>query len=320
MAEKKESKVSILIPVYNREKIIGETLHSAINQTYENIEVIVVDNASTDGTWDVCKSFASKDSRIRVYRNETNIGPVRNWKKCIDYSTGEYAKILWSDDLIAPTFIERTLPFLEGKDEVGFVFTSVEVFNDMSGEKWQSYVIGNTGIYKTSDFIEKELLDNTYPYSPGCALFRTKDLKQNLLVDIPNNIESDFSNHAIGNDLLIYLLTAKDYPKFAFIDETLSSFRVHDNSITITSNRARVFLLYFLAMAHFVERHVTNRRLIDEFNTRLFITYYRYKAWELGFRSVNDFYSDHGKYHLKLTYLLYFIVKRIIHKAKMCFN
>ena len=104
--------VSILIPTYNREKIILETLNCAVNQTYKNTEVIVVDNKSTDNGFEIIKGFAKSHPNVRVYQNEENIGPVKNWLKCMDYATGEYAKILWSDDLIAPDFIEMTLPYL----------------------------------------------------------------------------------------------------------------------------------------------------------------------------------------------------------------
>ena len=100
--------VSILIPVYNRDKFIEETINSALSQTYQNIEIIIVDNNSTDNTWRIIKKYTKKDNRIKAFKNDTNIGPVRNWKKCTDKADGEFGKILWSDDLIAPEFIEKT--------------------------------------------------------------------------------------------------------------------------------------------------------------------------------------------------------------------
>ena len=69
-----QNKVSILIPVYNREDLIGQTLNSAIDQTYHNIEIIVVDNASTDNTWKVIQRYEKQDGRIKAFRNNTNIG------------------------------------------------------------------------------------------------------------------------------------------------------------------------------------------------------------------------------------------------------
>src|SRR5579872_7024825 len=99
--------VSILIPVFNRSELIVQTIKSALMQTIAEIEVIVSDNASTDGTWDVCKTLAKEDQRVRVIRSETNLGPVRNWKRCIEVARGKYAKILFSDDLILPNYLEE---------------------------------------------------------------------------------------------------------------------------------------------------------------------------------------------------------------------
>ena len=65
--------VSILIPVYNREDYIGACIESAIKQTVTNIEIIIIDNASTDGTWVICQKYSERDSRIRIIRNEVNL-------------------------------------------------------------------------------------------------------------------------------------------------------------------------------------------------------------------------------------------------------
>ena len=219
--------VSILIPVYNRENLIEETVQSALNQTYKNFEIIVVDNQSTDNTWEVLQKVASQDERIKIFQNETNIGPVRNWKRCIDEASGEYGKILWSDDLIGLEFLEKTVPYLENED-VGFVFTGTEIFIDGTDKKSSHYFIGETGIYESEKYINGVLFDGSCPVSPGCALFRLKDLKKNLLVDIPNKVNSDFAMHAIGNDLLIFLLTSHQYKNFAFVNEKLAFFRAHD--------------------------------------------------------------------------------------------
>ena len=87
-------KVSVLIPVYNRQNLIETTVKSALDQTYQNTEIVIVDNKSTDNTWKILQALAQTDDRVKIYQNETNIGPVRNWLRCINEATGEYAKIL----------------------------------------------------------------------------------------------------------------------------------------------------------------------------------------------------------------------------------
>lgn len=313
----KLSLVSILIPVYNREKIILETLNSAISQTYSNIEIIVVDNKSTDNTFEIVKQFAKSYPNVKVYQNEENIGPVKNWRKCLDYASGEYIKILWSDDLIATSFIEKTLPYLIKYKNIGFVFTGTEIFNDESEQKNKAYFIGDTGIYSTEKFIEGILLGGPFPVSPGNALFRKKDVKKNLLLEIPNKIGSDFKMHAIGNDILLYLLTANKYPNFAFLNETLSYFRAHSNSISISTNKADVVLLYSLAKTYFVENYVKkDKRLKRRFNTKLLVHLLRYKNNNLGIKSLGDFYSDGVKIDIDFVYMLQIIINKIKNKLK----
>lgn len=99
--------ISVLIPVYNRKELITETIVNALQQSYENIEIIVVDNCSTDGTYEHVVDFitcANLSKKVKVFQNDRNIGPVLNWRKCLEYSCGEYVKILFSDDKIEANF------------------------------------------------------------------------------------------------------------------------------------------------------------------------------------------------------------------------
>ncbi len=315
MNVKSEPKVSILIPVYNRAQIILETLNSAVNQTYKNIEVIVVDNKSTDNTYEILKEFAESHPNVRVYQNEENIGPVRNWRRCLDYATGEYAKILWSDDLIAPTFIEKALPYLIRYEDVGFVFTGTEIFYDDTGQRTKAYFIGDTGIYDTKRFIEGSLLGGPFPVSPGNALFRKKDVEENLLIDIPNKIGSDFKMHAIGNDVLIYLLTAKDYPRFAFINETLSFFRAHRDSISISSNKFELGMLYNVAKVYFVENYVRDKKMMKQFNARLLLQLLRHRRNStISIKSIRDFYFEENSNAVDYPFLMCIVFRKLIKK------
>jgi hypothetical protein len=257
------------------------------------------------------EGIASQDDRIKIFQNETNIGPVRNWKRCIDEASGEYGKILWSDDLIHPSFLEKTMPYLENKN-VGFVFTGTEIFIDGTEQKRPNYFIGETGIYESEDYIKGVLFDGNYPVSPGCAFFRLKDLKKNLLVDIPNKVNSDFSMHAIGNDLLIFLLTAYQYKKFAFVNEKLSFFRAHEGSISIQSNDGKLPLHYNLASAYFVENY--RKDLIKKMNTKIWIATKRYKKGSKKFNldKISNFYIKNE--YFKISYL--YILKKILKKFK----
>ncbi|CRM21458.1 glycosyltransferase family 2 protein [Pseudomonas sp. 25 R 14] len=307
-----ENLVSVLVPVYNRKDIIIETLNSALSQTYEHIEVVVVDNYSIDGTWELISDLAKTDSRLKVFRNDTNLGPVRNWLRCLKEAKGTYGKILWSDDLIAPDFLEQTIPLLKDQD-VGFVFTATRVFSSDPLHGKLHHSIGASGVYDTERFIEGDMNGAGYPVSPGCALFRLQDLRENLLLQIPNSVDSDFSMHAIGNDLLLFLLVSNKYPKFAFISEVLSFFRAHEGSISIASKNCKLPLHYNLARAHFVEFFRPD--LIYKLNAGLHLHLLRYPdSKEYGVVEISNFYINNKTTSFSYFHLMQLVISKIVRR------
>lgn len=303
--------VSILIPVYNREKFVVAAIESALQQTCSNLEIVVVDNASTDGTWAACRAIASLDERVRLYRNDANLGPVRNWRRCIELARGEYAKILWSDDLLTPDFIWKTLPFLTDNSDIGFVVTNVKILDESTGKQVNLRSRLSSGCYTSSLFINGVLLGYGFPRSPGCALFRTKDLATNLLPQIPNRLGSDFSMHAIGNDLLLFLLTAHVYQRFAWLDESLVIFRSHFDSITKRTEQGHLELLYDVAKAYYVESCVNDDSLKQQFNAKLKIDLFLYRKNCLGIERIDDFYSQTGHRPVNSWYILKYIANKL---------
>ncbi len=283
--------VSILIPVYNRERYIEQCVRSAMAQTYRNIEIIVVDNHSTDNTFSILCELQKEDDRILIYQNEKNLGPVKNWKRCLHYASGEYGKIIWSDDYIDTHYLDRTLPFMNNPG-VGFVFTRAHIFGE-NFANLDAYQIGRTGIYNSQAYINAIIANRDYPVSPGCALFRLNDLKRNLLTEIPNKVHSDFSMHAIGPDLLLFLLTARQYPKFAFVNERLSFFRAHESSITIASSDGKIPIHYALVKAYFLETYMQDRRLIKRLNIYLqrLLSDRSIDTKKYHINSIEDFYT-----------------------------
>lgn len=312
------AKVSILIPVYNREKFIAECIQSALDQTYTDFEVVVVDNDSDDGTWEICQRFAALDQRVRVFRNETNIGPVRNWLACVEKARGEYSKILWSDDLIHPEFLGRLLPYLDDP-LVGFVYSQAVVFENAK-ERASTMLLPRmaTGIYDSQIFVEGMLIEGGFPYSPGCAIFRTGDVKKNLLLHVPNRVGSDFSMHAIGNDMLLFLLTAKEYPKFAAINLPLAYFRTHKGSITKSAPPGKIPLHYDLAKGYFAEKYVFDTRILKRLNTRFLMHLLKYKTRELGIVRVSDFYPTVRGQGIDVLFLMGLILRRIWIESVSC--
>lgn len=252
--------VSFLVPVYNRETLIGPCIESACRQTVGDFEIVVVDNASTDATLAVCRELAARDPRVRVFSNDSNLGPVRNWQRCINEARGIYGKILFSDDMVAPDYLAKTLPFLED-EQVGFVFSSAFVGPvPFEGEVMYKFS-GQTGTFASNRFISMALFNGDVPLSPGGALFRLRDLQDNLLLEIPSPTVTDFLRHGGGPDLLIYLLTAARYPQIAYINEPLSYFRAHEGSITVSKDKCQLNGCYRQARLWFAEGYLSGKWL-----------------------------------------------------------
>ncbi|MBN2662839.1 MAG: glycosyltransferase family 2 protein, partial [Bacteroidales bacterium] len=94
--------VSVLMTAYNREKYIAEAIESVIASTYQNWELIIVDDGSKDKTVEIAKQYEAKDPRIKVYINEKNLGDYPNRNKAASYAKGKYLKFVDADDLIYP--------------------------------------------------------------------------------------------------------------------------------------------------------------------------------------------------------------------------
>lgn len=112
------SLVSICIPNYNNARYLDTCIKSALNQKYADTEVIFVDDNSSDNSLNIAKKYRTK---IKIFRNETNLGQPQNTNKCVTLSKGKYVVILHSDDMLLPDFAEKLVPLLEKYPKVGIV-------------------------------------------------------------------------------------------------------------------------------------------------------------------------------------------------------
>jgi glycosyltransferase involved in cell wall biosynthesis len=127
--EMSNPKVSIGLPVYNAENFLNETMESLLAQTYSDFELIISDNASTDGTEAICRTYAESDDRIRYYRQEENAGASANHNWVLQAAKGEYFKWAAHDDLLDPTFLGRCVEVLDGDPEVVLTYSRVKAID-----------------------------------------------------------------------------------------------------------------------------------------------------------------------------------------------
>jgi glycosyltransferase involved in cell wall biosynthesis len=108
--------VSVCIPAYNAARFIREAVTSVLTQTFEDLELVVVDDASSDGTADIVEELA--DGRVRVMRNAKNLGAAGNWNRAMELTGGRFVKLLCNDDYLRPTCLEEQVASLESHPEV----------------------------------------------------------------------------------------------------------------------------------------------------------------------------------------------------------
>ena len=105
---------------YNREKYISEAIESVLSSTFSDFELIIVDDKSTDQTLEIAKNYETKDQRIKVYANETNLGDYYNRNKAASYARGKYLKYLDSDDLFYKHSLQVYVDFMVNNPDVGY--------------------------------------------------------------------------------------------------------------------------------------------------------------------------------------------------------
>jgi glycosyltransferase involved in cell wall biosynthesis len=120
--------VSIGMPVYNSEKYIAGAIKSLQQQTFEDLEIIIFDNASTDNTYSICKNLAKIDKRIKVFKNSVNLGAAENYNKSFFKAKGKYFKWAACDDFCAPTFIEKCIKVMQADEDIVLCYSlSIEI-------------------------------------------------------------------------------------------------------------------------------------------------------------------------------------------------
>lgn len=165
--------ISVIIPCYNSAEFLRETLDCLKNQTLDDWECIVVNDGSTDNSLNILIGYAQKDSRYK-YINKINEGPAIARNTAIAVSTGKYILPLDADDLIAPTYAEKAIKYLEEHPNTKLVYCQCEFFGDKEG-------IWNLPHYNYNDFIYNNCIfcsciyrrkdyDKTIGYNPNMKL------------------------------------------------------------------------------------------------------------------------------------------------------
>lgn len=185
--------VSVLMTAFNREKFIGEAIESVLRSTYNNFELIIVDDCSVDKTLDIARNFERKDDRIFVYSNDRNLGDYANRNIAASYAKGKYLKYLDSDDLMSDDCLEIMVFGMEVNSECAFGVSSRSVATEIIHMPKNSYRV---------HFFQRGILD----ISPSGSIIRNNIFK----------VEQGFLELRCVSDFEFWLRLALKYPLIEF--------------------------------------------------------------------------------------------------------
>ena len=204
--------VSIITPSYNSEQFIGKTIDSALSQTYQNWEMIIVDDCSPDKSNRIIEQYINKDNRIKLIKLEENSGPAIARNRAIEEAKGRYIAFLDSDDYWDKNKLSKQLNFMKEKN-CELSFTAYVSIDELTGETLRYIEVPPCVDYKT--LLKQNIM--------GCltVIYDTKRLGK---VMMPNIVKRQ--------DYALWLKMLKRVPCAYGLDESLAYYRVRDFSVS----------------------------------------------------------------------------------------
>lgn len=212
----KKPLVSVIMPVYNPGRYLVESIESILNQTFSDFELIIIDDASTDNSWKIIKSYSKKDSRIIAIKNKINLGVSLTSNIAISYARGKFLARMDADDISTPDRLQKQVNFLNKNPKTVVVGGQCTIIDE------NNQTIG----YKKFPINEKQILDMIFwavPIQQGYMMINRSLLPKNFVWYSP----SKFSAEEI--DLYFNLLK---YGQFANLSDNLYFYRQISTSLS----------------------------------------------------------------------------------------
>ncbi len=251
--------VSVIVPNYNHAPYLRQRLDSIFNQTFQDFEVIILDDCSTDSSKEIIEEYRNHPQVSHVVYNETNSGsPFKQWAKGFDLAQGEYIWIAESDDWAEPEFLKELIVSIEKKHNIVIAF-SQSVYSYESSSKTADF-LQSSCVMKGKDFFIKYMLFHNSICNASSVLFRKKPL-----CNIPNY----YQTFRGAGDYLFWIefLLIGDV---AYIHKPLNHFRQH-NSNTTTENRVTGNEFFEL---HKIFMYLCKRKIFSFFMQKILSLHY----------------------------------------------
>jgi glycosyltransferase involved in cell wall biosynthesis len=224
-----DPKVSILIPTYNYAHYLQETIQSALDQTYSDFELLIVDNHSTDNTEQTIQKYL-RDPRVSYHKNAENLGVVGNFNQCLKLAKGEYIKFLCADDKFHPKLLEKYVPIMDQNPNVSLITCDKQAF----GNKSHQTITPLTHMQKGREANLHMLIGNyCWIGEPTSVMFRKRDLKV-------GNFSSEYPQYTDW-EMWIRLLTVGDC---YIVPEILAYVRFHPGTNSKAQKKRRFSLCF----------------------------------------------------------------------------
>ena len=219
-------KVSILIPVFNGEKFLPECLNSILDQDFTDLEILVADDASTDGSATLIESYAARDQRIRWWKNSKNLGLGANWNSCLRAARGDYIKYVLQDDiLLSPATVGLMVAELENNATVTLVGSASQLV-DAESQLMETRQYFNPGILEGLAIIRQCLERSANRIGePSVVMFRRAQADRGFDERFRQLIDLEMWFHLLAQG------------KFAYLPEPLCAFRKHAAQQTVLNRR-----------------------------------------------------------------------------------
>jgi glycosyltransferase involved in cell wall biosynthesis len=212
--------VSVCIPVYNGAAYIGEAIRSVLDQTYSDLELIVVDNVSTDGTADVVTGI--EDPRLRLLRPSEHVAAVPNWTRAIAACEGRYVKLVCADDTLAPDNLERQVAALEAHSEAVLACAQRDIVDEAGRPLVRARgLAGMSGYVDGPDAIARCIRTGANPIGEAAAVLMRGDVLRRV------GPWSDRFGYMSDIDMWFRLL---EHGGLVAMPGALATFRVHSAS------------------------------------------------------------------------------------------
>lgn len=245
-------KVSVIVPVYNQAPFIRETVDSVLAQDYEDLEVVLSDDGSTDGTSRILREYQALDpKRVKIVASEQNTGIAGAFNRALDAYTGEYIAWLGGDDVMLPGKLSRQVAVLEARRDVIGCCHDADVFDSASGRSYGRFTEVYNGRRGLRDGGVELLLDPTYLMLPSTMMVRAGAI---------GSLRFD-PRVRISNDWLFDIQLFR-HSRVAGLDEVLARYRRHARNATSETSGALEDALVVLALAEarYPELHRLIRR------------------------------------------------------------